>query len=184
MIEIGQLVLRKKIFFYQCIYAFSYLSSLWKGRGPSFEIWIPFIQGCFVSNFVEIGPVVFEKKMKLWKVYDNANDDANYNEGQRTILLRKAHLSLRLRWALTSFLYFFNHFSSFITTWRRVLGSGSVTTCFYDFGIRTSGLPSTRRTLIKIWLIGPPPRPKGRNKVQTYRKMTIHGWEEKIAEPK
>ena len=48
---------------------------------------------------VEIGPVVLEKKMKLWKVYDNANDDANYNEGQRTILLRKAHLSLRLRWA-------------------------------------------------------------------------------------
>ena len=133
---------------------------------------------------VEIGPVVLEKKMKLWKVYDKANDDANYNEGQRTILLRKAHLSLRLRWALTSFLYFFNHFSSFITTWCRVLGSGSVTTCFYDFGIRTSGLPSTRRTLIKIWLIGPPPRPKGRNKVQTYRKMTIHGWDEKIAEPK
>ena len=37
--------------------------------------------------------LVLEKKMKMWKVYDN-NDNDN---GQ--ILIRKAHLSFRLRWA-------------------------------------------------------------------------------------
>ena len=35
-------------------------------------------------------PVILEKEMKMWKVYDNANDN-----GQR---IRKAHLNLRLRW--------------------------------------------------------------------------------------
>ena len=54
-----------------------------------------------MESLVEIGPVVLEKKMKMWKVYnnDNANDnkDANDNNGQ--ILIRKAHLSLWLRWA-------------------------------------------------------------------------------------
>ena len=55
-----------------------------------------------MPNFVEIGPVVLEKKMRMWKVYDNDNDD-NHNEddndGQRANLIRKAHLimSLRLR---------------------------------------------------------------------------------------
>ena len=42
------------------------------GRGLSFEqTWIPFTQGCFVLSLVEIGSVVLEKKMKMWKVYDN-----------------------------------------------------------------------------------------------------------------
>ena len=35
----------------------------------------PFTEGCFVSILVEIGPMVLEKKMKIWKVYDNGNDD-------------------------------------------------------------------------------------------------------------
>ena len=56
---------------------------------------VRFIQ-CFVPSLVEIGPVVLEKKMKMWKVYDNNNDanddnnDANEDnnddndDGQRT----------------------------------------------------------------------------------------------------
>ena len=32
---------------------------------------------------VEIGPVVLEKKMNMWKVYDN-NDDSDVDDGQRT----------------------------------------------------------------------------------------------------
>ena len=57
------------------------------------QIWVPFTQGCFVQSLVEIGPVVLDKKME--KVCDN---DDNV-DGQRTIVIRKAHLSLRPRWA-------------------------------------------------------------------------------------
>ena len=52
---------------------------------------------CFVPSLVEFGQVVLEK-MKMWKVYDNANNDDNDNDVGR-ISIRKAHLSLRLRWA-------------------------------------------------------------------------------------
>ena len=59
-----------------------------KGRAPLFEqTWIPFTQGCFVPSLVEIGPVVLEKKMKMWKVYDNDDDDNDNDDnddGQRT----------------------------------------------------------------------------------------------------
>ena len=35
----------------------------WKGRGPLFEqTWIPIAQECFVQSFVDIGPVILEKK--------------------------------------------------------------------------------------------------------------------------
>ena len=48
-------------------------------------IWTLFTQGCLiVPSLVEIDPVVLEKKMKMWKVYDNAND----NNGH--ILIRKS----------------------------------------------------------------------------------------------
>ena len=65
LVEIGPVVLEKKIFkFSQCTFAISLLSPIRKGRGTSFEqIWITFTQGCFVSRFVEIGPVVLKKKM-------------------------------------------------------------------------------------------------------------------------
>ena len=36
---------------------------------------------------IQIGQVVLEKKMKMWKVYDNDNDNINddeKNDGQRT----------------------------------------------------------------------------------------------------
>ena len=34
-----------------------------------------FTKGCFVLSLVEIGPVVMEKKIKIWKVYDNNDND-------------------------------------------------------------------------------------------------------------
>mgnify|MGYP003692099707 CR=1 FL=1 len=47
--------------FHQCIFAIMLLSP--HGSGPSFgQTWIPFTQECFVPNFIEIGPVVLEKK--------------------------------------------------------------------------------------------------------------------------
>ena len=43
-----------------------------------------------MSSLVEIGHVVLEKKIKMWKVYDDNNNDANNvnddNDRQRTNL--------------------------------------------------------------------------------------------------
>ena len=50
--------------------------SPFEGHDPSFkQCWIHIIQECFVPSLIEIGPVVLEKKMKMWKVYNNDNDD-------------------------------------------------------------------------------------------------------------
>ena len=70
LVKISYVVLEKKTFkFYQCIFHFQNYLPLEK-NGPLFEqTWIPFTQGCFVPSLVEIGPVVLEKKMKMWKVY-------------------------------------------------------------------------------------------------------------------
>ena len=63
--------------------------------GPSFEqTWIPFTQGYFVPSLVEIGPVVLEKKMKMWKVYRQTRTDRQ-TDGRR----KTAHLSFLLWWA-------------------------------------------------------------------------------------
>ena len=54
-----------------------------------------------MPSLVEIGLVVLEKKLKMWKVYDKDNDD-DYNDNVNDdgqIFIRKAHLSLWLRWA-------------------------------------------------------------------------------------
>ena len=41
----------------------------WEGNCPLFDqTWIPFTEGCFVSSLIEIGPVVLEKKVEMWKV--------------------------------------------------------------------------------------------------------------------
>lgn len=48
------------------------LSPAERGQGPSFlQTWIPFIQylGCLVPSMVKMGPVVLDKKLKMWKVY-------------------------------------------------------------------------------------------------------------------
>lgn len=69
------------------------MSPLQRERGPLFEqIGILFAQySCFVPSVVDIhlASAVLEKRTKMWKAY---NDD-----GQ--ILIRKALLSLWLRWA-------------------------------------------------------------------------------------
>ena len=47
---------------------------------PSFEqTWI-----LFVPSLVEIDPVVLEKKMEMWKIYDNNNDIDDNDDRQRT----------------------------------------------------------------------------------------------------
>ena len=46
--------------------------SHWERAGPL--IWENFTQGYFVLSLVEIGSVVLEK-MKIWKVYDNNDND-------------------------------------------------------------------------------------------------------------
>ena len=47
-----------------------------------------------MPSLVEIGPVVLEKKTKMWKVYDNDdyNDDKNNDDGQRTNFDQKSSL--------------------------------------------------------------------------------------------
>ena len=97
LVEIDPVVLKKQIFkVCQCIFVISLLSPLGKGCCLSFaEIWIPITQGCFVASFVEIGPVVLKKKMKMWKVYRQT--DRQMDDRQQVI--RKAHLSYQLRWA-------------------------------------------------------------------------------------
>ena len=58
--------------------------SPWKRADPLFEqTWIPLTQGCFVPSLVEIGPVVLEKKTKMWKVYrqtDRQTTDDRWSE--------------------------------------------------------------------------------------------------------
>ena len=97
LVEIGPVVLEKKIFkSYQFIFINSRLSPLCEGRGPSFEqTWIPYTQGYmyFVPSLVEIGPVVLDKKMKMWKVFrqTDGRTDGRTDDGRQVI--RKAHLS-------------------------------------------------------------------------------------------
>ena len=53
-----------------CIFTILLSSPLGKGRCPAFEqTLIPFTQRCLLPSLVEIGSVVLEKKMKMWKVY-------------------------------------------------------------------------------------------------------------------
>ena len=56
---------------------------------------LPFPQGCFVPSLVEIGPVVLEKKMKMWKVYDNDNDDGQQTDfDQKNTHIHKIKIEL------------------------------------------------------------------------------------------
>ena len=66
------------------------VSPLGKGCVPSIEYaWIPLTQECFTPSFVEIGPVVLEKKLdeNVQKFTTTIDDD----DGQ--ILIRKDHLT-------------------------------------------------------------------------------------------
>ena len=46
-----------------------------------------------MAGLVGVGPVVLEKKMKIWTVYDNDNDDED-NDGQRTNFDQKSSLEM------------------------------------------------------------------------------------------
>ena len=83
------------------------LSTFKKLNGSLFEeTWIPFTQICFVQNLVEISIVVPEKKMK--KFTTTPTTTMMTDNGQ--ILIRKTHLSLRLRWAKNPIPHLFNLF--------------------------------------------------------------------------
>ena len=83
LVDIGPVVLGKIFKFHLSIFVIFLLSLPGKGCSPSFEqTCIPFTKGSFVSVLFVSGPVVLEKQMKMWKVY---NDN------------RKAPLSLPLR---------------------------------------------------------------------------------------
>ena len=45
-----------------------------------------------MPSLVEIGPLVLEKKMKMWKVYDDDDDDNDDNDGQGTNFDQKSSL--------------------------------------------------------------------------------------------
>ena len=120
LIEISSVALEKFVKFPQCIFAILLLSPFRKvralhlnkletplptddllmyekGQDHSFEqTWILFTQGCLVSSLVEIGSVVLVKRTKGVKLQQ---DDA----GQ--ISIRKAHLSLPLRWSKKGRIY-------------------------------------------------------------------------------
>ena len=63
LVETGPVVLEKKVFKYSpYIFIILLLSPLEEGCGPLFvKIWIQSTQGCFVSNLVVIGQVVFKR---------------------------------------------------------------------------------------------------------------------------
>ena len=72
---IGPVVLEKKIFkFRKCIFSVSFINPLRK-RAGAFRLNKLEFPRMLCANLVEIGPVVLEKKMKMWKAYDNDDDD-------------------------------------------------------------------------------------------------------------
>ena len=97
------------------IFTITQLSPLWEGLGPSFEqTGIPFTQGYFMQSLVEIGAVVLEKKMKMWKVYrwTDRQTDRQTDDGRQ--VSRKTHLSFQLRWAENVKLSFLNYIYKFM----------------------------------------------------------------------
>ena len=93
LVEIGPVVLEKKMFiFRQCILAISISPPLGKGRGPSFEQTLhPQHPRMLCAKLVEIGWMVREKKVNMWKVYRQADD-------MRSEKLTWALSSAQLRW--------------------------------------------------------------------------------------
>ena len=66
----------------------------------------PFIwtntEGCFVPSVVEIGPVVLQKKVKMWKVYRRTERRTEKMDGQTEdgqLAIRKAYLRFQLKLA-------------------------------------------------------------------------------------
>ena len=94
LVKIAPVILEKKCFLISLKY-FHYFVMIfpWKRAWPI--IWtnlIPLYPRVLSAKFSWNGPVVLEKKVKMWK-------DSNDEDGQRTNLNLKTHLSLQLRWA-------------------------------------------------------------------------------------
>ena len=114
----GLVVLEKFLKFFQCIFAISQLSPLEKGQVISLEeSWIPFTAGCFVPSLVEIEQVVLENRIKMWKVNDSKNDKTPKKKDNGQILIRKAHLSRRLKRAKNIISFLRTVCSLFVQTW-------------------------------------------------------------------
>ena len=68
---------------------FLYLLPSKKGRSRSNvqKNWIPFTRGCFVPSLVITGPVVMEKKLKMWEVYRQTDGwmDGRTDDGKLAI---------------------------------------------------------------------------------------------------
>ena len=95
-LKLAQWFWRRKIFkIIQCFFAISLLSFLGKGQGPLFEeTWIPFTKEYFMPSLVEIGPVILEKKKKMWKVSNDDNDNEQWtNCDQKSSLEPLAQVS-------------------------------------------------------------------------------------------
>ena len=79
------------ISFWRIEWSFTFKSLSLLGRSLLWTNLNPFTQGCFLPRFVEIGPVVLEKKTKMSNVYDDNNDNytktttITMNNGQNVI---------------------------------------------------------------------------------------------------
>ena len=86
--EIGSMVWEKKSFkCRQRFFTMSLLSTLGKGCGPLLvQTWFP-----FYTDLVEIGPVVIERKMEMWKI--NRRTDRQFTGDQKNSLEHSAQVS-------------------------------------------------------------------------------------------
>ena len=90
LVEIGPLVLEKKIFFLacQCVFTILSLSPIRKGQGPLKILLIPFNQGCFVPSLVGIAWPSSSRE-------EGENVKSLQTDGRQAV--RKAHLSFQFR---------------------------------------------------------------------------------------
>ena len=77
-----------------------------------------------MPSLVEIGPVVLEKKMKMWKVYRQTDRQTDRRTDDGRHVIRKAHLSFQLRWAKNTLpknkiLLLQNHSANFNLPWHK-----------------------------------------------------------------
>ena len=107
LVEFGPVVLEKKIFkFCLCIFPILWLPPLGKGLGPSF--WINLNPLHSRMHCAKFGWNWWFWRRR-WKCEKFTTTTPTMKTDNRQILIRKAHLSLRLRWAKSG--YFETNFS-------------------------------------------------------------------------
>ena len=71
---------------YFCIFV---VISPWKRRGPPFEqTGVPITQGCFVPSSIEIGPVVLERRILKFRLYNYFSLFRNYLSLEKVVALQ------------------------------------------------------------------------------------------------